>query len=69
MQRGSPGRDGVACEIAAKAKQNKYPNTNVCAFVVEEHGRFGEDAMNFLRKVAPLDPALLPIALNGIYQT
>jgi hypothetical protein len=41
----------------------------VTAFVVEEHGRFGDDALSFLRKVAPLDPALRPLALGTIFQT
>ena len=53
LSKGSGNRDGVACDIAAKRKARSYPNITVTPFVVEEHGSFGDDALNFVRKVAP----------------
>ena len=69
LRRGSGNKDGTACIIAAQKKSRTYPGITVTAFVVEEHGRFGEDALSFLRKVGPLDPALRPLAPGTIFQT
>ncbi len=67
--RGAGLETGVAFDVAAALKRNTDPRVAVVPFVVEQHGRFGDEALTFPRKVAPLDPALRLIALNSIYQT
>ena len=50
---GSEIRDGAAAEVAARGKFRDYPNCSVTPFVIEEHGRFGDDALRFIRAIAP----------------
>jgi hypothetical protein len=54
---GSGTRSGAAAEIAARGKVRDYPNCCVTAFVIEDHGRLGEEALRLVRMIAPLDPA------------
>jgi hypothetical protein len=54
---GSAVRDGAATEVAAKAKFRGYPNCNLTPFVIEDHGRLGNEALQFVRIVAPVDPS------------
>ena len=65
---GSANHDGKAAEIAARGKRRSYPLINVTPFIVEDHGRFGEEAVKFLRSVAPVDPRLRSKAMRDLYQ-
>ena len=57
LRGGSSIRDGVATSTAAKAKKRDYPNCPVTPFVIEVHGRLGEEAVQLIRTIAPSDPA------------
>ena len=50
---GSSKHHGKAAELAAKEKRKDYPQVNVSPFIVEDHGRFGDDAVAFLKRLAP----------------
>ena len=69
LSKGSPQRKGVASEVAERKKRRDYPLINVLPFAVEDHGRFGEDALRFARKVAPAEPVKRAIALARLYQS
>ena len=45
IARGSALRDGAAADVASARKESRYPNCKVVGFAVEDHGRFGEDAL------------------------
>ena len=64
---GSAKYDGKAAEIAAKGKRNAYPLINITPFIVEDHGRFGSDAVAFLKRVAPTDAAARSRAMSDLY--
>jgi len=49
-------------------KRAKYPACAVLPFVLEHHGRFGEDALSFVRKIAPRETAARSEALVKLYQ-
>ena len=53
LQGGAARHDGKAADIAAKGKHRDYPNITVTPFIVEDHGRFGTDALEVVRRVAP----------------
>ena len=57
LSAGSAVRDGAAAEVAAKAKFRDYPNCNLTPFVIEDHGRLGDEALRLVRVVAPVDPS------------
>ena len=65
---GAANHDGKAAEIAAKGKRKDYPLISVTPFIIEDHGRFGEDAVKFLRSVAPSEPRLRSKAIRDLYQ-
>ena len=64
---GSAKHDGKAAEIAAKGKRKDYPLINVTPFIVEDHGRFGSDAIAFLKRVAPTDAGARSKAMSNLY--
>jgi hypothetical protein len=59
--RGSALRDGVAAEVASARK--------VIGFAVEDHGRFGEDALALVRALAPSAPSKRTVAIGRLYQS
>ncbi len=69
MSKGSSLRESVAAELAAKDKRVKYHNINVIPFVVEDHGRLGEDAIRLIRKLAVGDKEARSRAIATIYQS
>ena len=68
LSKGSPQRKGVASEVAERKKRRDYPLINVLPFAVEDHGRFGEDALRFARKAAPAESGKRAIELARLYQ-
>jgi len=68
LSRGAANHAGRAAEIAAKGKHKDYPLIAVTPFIVEDHGRFGEEALRFLRRIAPTDPRLRSKAIRELYQ-
>jgi len=65
---GAANHDGRAAEIAAKCKHRSYPQISVTPFIVEDHGRFGDEAVKFLRSIAPTEPRLRSTAMRDLYQ-
>ena len=61
--------DGAAARVAARGKLRDYPNCPVTPFVVEDHGRLGDEALQFLRLLAPEDPGDRSKALRRIHQS
>ena len=66
---GSTVRSGAATDIAARGKSRDYPLCSVTAFVIEDHGRLGEDALRLIRLVAPADPADRSRAIRRLHQS
>ncbi len=66
---GSAVRDGAAAAIAARGKVKDYPSCSVTPFVIEDHGRLGEDALRLIRTLAPVDPADRSKAIRRIHQS
>ena len=64
---GSSKHDGKAAELAAKEKRKDYPQVNVSPFIVEDHGRFGDDAVAFLKRVAPPGASARSRAMGDLY--
>ena len=69
MLAGAARRDGAAAGVAARRKRAKYPHCNVLPFVVEDHGRFGEEALALVRSLAPVDNTKRSPAIRRLYQT
>ena len=69
LRGGSAVRDGAAAGIAARGKIRDYPNCNVTPFVVEDHGRLGEDALRLIRLIAPTDLAERSRAIRRLHQS
>jgi len=67
LQKGSASQDGRAAEIAENSKRRDYPGIRVTPFVVEDHGRYGEEAAKFVRQVAPKEPAARSRAIRDLY--
>ena len=59
--------DGRAAELAAAHKRGDYPLITVCPFIIEDHGRWGADAIAFVRRVAPSGPSSRSRALRQLY--
>ena len=66
---GSAVRDGAAAEVAARGKARDYPNCSVTPFVIEDHGRIGEEALRLLRIVAPVVPSERSKAIRRLHQS
>ena len=68
MAAGAARRDGAAAGVAARRKRAKYPQCTIVPFVVEDHGRFGEDAAALVRRLAPMVSAKRSPAIRRLYQ-
>ena len=66
---GSAIRDGTAADLTARGKRRDYPLCSVTPFVIEDHGRLGEEALQFIRAVAPADPAERSKAIRRLHQS
>ena len=64
---GAANHDGRASEIAARGKHKDYPLIPVTPFIVEDHGRFGDEAVKFIRRVAPAEPGPRSKAVRDLY--
>ena len=62
-------RDGLASDLAAQRKQQRYTHCVTWAFAVEDHGRFGEDAIALVRALAPTEPQLRSRAIATLHQS
>ena len=62
-------RDGAAAHVAARHKRAKYPNCPVVPFVVEDHGKLGEDVLHLVRQIAPSLPSERSTAIRRLYQS
>ena len=60
--------DGRAAEIAAGRKRDDYPLIRVWPFIIEDHGRWGEDASSLARQIAPSEASARSRALRELYQ-
>jgi hypothetical protein len=69
LERGSATRDGAAAEIAARGKRRDYPQCSVVPFVIEDHGRIGEEALRLIRLVAPTEPSERSRAIRRLHQS
>ena len=69
IAKGAGLRDGVASDIAAQRKQSRYNHCVTWAFAVEDHGRFGEDAVGLIRALAPTEPQLRSKAIAALHQS
>ncbi len=69
IARGSALYDGVAFDLAAQRKQQRYSHCVTWAFAVEDHGRLGEDAVCLLRALAPTEPQLRSRAIASVHQS
>ena len=67
LQKGAGLREGVASSLAADDKVRKYPNCRTHAFPVEDHGRFGEAAIELIRMLAPTDLDRRSKAISELY--
>jgi hypothetical protein len=61
-------RDGAAAAAEEDDKRRRYPGPVVRPFVLEAHGRLGEDAMAFLRELAPQDASERSAFIGGALQ-
>ena len=68
LAKGSAHCAGVACSLAVQDKRASYPFLPVITFAIEDHGRFGDEALGFVRKVAPADKHQRARALQCLYQ-
>ena len=69
LAEGSGERDGAAAINAAARKVSDYPNCPVTPFVIEDHGRLGDEALAFIRTLAPIDPAERSLAIRRLHQS
>ena len=69
LEGGAALRDGAAADMAVRRKRARYAMlSHLVPFVLEEHGRWGEDALAFARRVAPIESAARALALADLYQ-
>ena len=66
---GSAVRSGAAAEIAARGKYRDYPDCCLTPFVIEDHGRLGEEALRFMRLLAPVDDAERSKAIRSLHRS
>ena len=69
MAAGSARRDGAAAQRAARNKRARYPNCHVVPFVIEDHGRLGEEAIQLVRRLAPTVSTERSSAIRRLYQS
>ena len=68
LSKGAGIRDGVAASLAEADKEDKYSNTTVVGFAVEDHGRLGESALELVRALAPAEPSARSTAIRSLHQ-
>ena len=68
LARGSASRDGVAAEITAGRKGRRYNGCSIWLFPIEDHGRWGDDALALARVLAPIDQDTRSQALVQLHQ-
>ena len=68
LAKGVASREGTATASAAERKRAKYPMCAILPFVLEDHGRLGDDALGFVRKIAPRAKPERTQVLIGFYQ-
>ena len=66
---GSARRDGAAAAAAARRKRARYPGVAVVPFVVEDHGRLGEEALALTRLLAPAQDTARSAAIRRLHQS
>ena len=66
---GSATRDGAAAEIAARGKRRDYPQCTVVPFVIEDHGRIGEEALRLIRLIAPTEASERSRAIRRLHHS
>ena len=66
---GSAIRSGAAAEIGARGKYRDYPNCILTPFVIEDHGRLGDEALCFIRSIAPPDPSERTKAIRQLHRS
>ena len=54
--------------LAARRKRAKYPNCAVTPFMVEDHGRLGEEAVALVKRLAPVATASRSAAIRKLHQ-
>ena len=59
--------DGRAAAIAAARKHTNYPLIDVAPFIVDGHGRFGTEAITFVKQLAPVDLVDRTNAMHLLY--
>ena len=69
LNHGSARRDGAAAAVAARHKRAKYPHCNVTPFVIEDHGRLGDEAIDLTKQLAPSDPVKRSKTIRLLHQT
>ena len=69
LNHGSARRDGAAAAVAARHKRAKYPHCNVTPFVIEDHGRLGDEAIDLSKQLAPIDPVRRSKAIRLLHQS
>ena len=69
IAKGAALRDGVASIIAAQRKHQRYSHCVTWAFAVEDHGRFGEDALGLIKALAPTEPQQRSKAISVLQQS
>jgi hypothetical protein len=67
-RRARASRDGAAASAEEDDKRRRYPGPELRPFVLEAHGRLGDDAMAFLRELAPPDLADRSAFISGALQ-
>ena len=69
LAKGSAEQAGKAAELAEEKKLQDYPYAPILPFAIEEHGRLGVRAHNFVKGVAPREPlSVRSSALRALYQ-
>ena len=66
---GSAIRSGAAPEMASRGKFRDYPNCNLTPFVIEDHGRLGEEALRLVRCIAPVELAERSKAIRCLHRS
>ena len=69
LSSGAAVRSGAAAEVAARGKYRDYPNCNVVPFVIEDHGRLGEEALRLVRALAPVVPSERSKAIRQLHRS
>ena len=69
LNHGSARRDGAAAAVAARHKRAKYLHCIVTPFVIEDHGRLGDEANDLCKHLAPTEPVRRSKAIKLLHQS